>query len=231
MPLFLSPRDTTSQEKMDKADCSQSKLRNTYRQFKTINALLSQWKKIYRMHIRPSLQEGRSYQLLDIGFGGGDIPIKIAQWANRDGKDLAVTAIDTDRRAVDFAKQLEAPEEVTFRHCSSSDLIAEEQQYNFVISNHLLHHLSKEELALTLSEAQSLSTQTVIFNDIRRSSIGYLLFSLLTRPVFRKSFITEDGLTSIQRSYTAPELRQAVPDGWQVQKLFPFRLLLTYHHG
>lgn len=45
MPLFLSSRDTDGTEKMDDPDCDQAELENTYRQFQTINALISQWKK------------------------------------------------------------------------------------------------------------------------------------------------------------------------------------------
>ncbi|MCW9707443.1 class I SAM-dependent methyltransferase [Fodinibius salsisoli] len=231
MPFFLSMRDTDSTEKMDRPDCDHTELWNTYRQFSTINALLSQWRKIYRSRLRPYLQSKTHSHILDIGFGGGDIPIKLAQWANQDNLRLSVTAIDPDERAFNFAQQIASPNNVKFLHCSAAELLASNRNYDFVISNHLLHHLSPDELPKVLSEAKALSNHAIIFNDIKRSDIGYALFNVLARPTFRSSFITHDGLTSIKKSYTPAELQQTVPKGWQVQTLFPFRLLLTYHHN
>lgn len=230
MPLFLTQRDTTSSERMDDPDCDQAELENTYKQFKTINALIAQWKTIYRRELCPYFRTRAENQILDIGFGGGDIPVKLVQWAAKDDIPLHITAVDTDERAFNFVQKIQTPDNVKFLNCSSSELLTTGQKYDFVISNHLLHHLSEKELRSTLSEARKLSRRGVIFNDIRRSDIGYLLFNMLARPVFRSSFITQDGLTSIKRSYTQAELSQAVPEGWQVRKLFPFRLLLAYHH-
>lgn len=232
MPLFLSNRDVDSRELMDSPDCDIQALNNTYRQFRVINALISRWRHIYLTKIRPLLQDrSRQASLLDIGFGGGDIPIKLALWAQEDGIDLRVTGIETDARAYRFAKTLDSPQNVRYIHASSTELLETGRQFDVVISNHLLHHLDQQTLLTTLSEARQLSRRAVFFNDIERSDVGYFLFNLFARPVFRSSFITSDGLTSIKRSYTLAELRRAVPSEWKVQRLLPYRLLLTYHHA
>ncbi|WP_421772891.1 class I SAM-dependent methyltransferase [Gracilimonas sp.] len=228
MPVFLSKRRPNLIEYMDRDDCDPQLLENTYRQFSTINLLLSQWKRIYKNELRPLMHKGKTYSLLDIGFGGGDVPLKLSEWANKDGLELQITAIETDQRAFEFARQLEAPNQVTFQHCSSTDLVSQSRTYDFVISNHVLHHLAEDQLLQVLDEAKSLSLQKVIFNDIERSDIGYFLFANFARLIFRNSFIVPDGLISIKRSYTIKELKQVAPAGWQVQRLFPFRLLLKY---
>lgn len=232
MPPFLSGRNTTLTERMDDPNCDKQELFNTYRQFSVINSLISRWKKIYRTDIRPACQDlSKPYSLLDIGFGGGDLPIKIAQWAKRDGISLEVTAIETDPRAMEFIQDRTIPNEVSFLQHSSGDLVKQNATFDFVISNHLIHHLTEQELHELLDQAEKLSTRKVLFNDIERSDAGYLLFNTLSRPVFRSSFITEDGLTSIKRSYTARELREAVPASWKVSRIFPWRLLLSYDHS
>ncbi len=230
MTLFLDQRDTTSLERMDDPNCDIDELTNTYRQFDTINRLVSQWGRIYKRIIRPQLKRNVNNSLLDIGFGGGDIPIKLAKWASMDGFNLQITAIDSDPRAFNYIRQIERPANTTFLQCTLSELDPASQQFDFVISNHLLHHLGYEALNNMLSQARKLSRKQVIFNDIKRDDWAYLFFSLLSRPVFRSSFITEDGLTSIKRSYTRNELSEAVPEEWQVRSLFPFRLLLMYRH-
>lgn len=234
MSIFLDQRDTEAREHMDDPDCNREQLFDTYRQFSYINALISGWKRIYRREIRPvCAAHSKPYRLLDIGFGGGDLPIKIAQWAKSDKLQLQITAIDSDPRALEFVEQhhTELPEHITFRNISSGELLESGARFDFVISNHLLHHLPEDTLAGMLYEATALSRQKVIFNDIERSAIGYLLFSLLSRPFFRNSFITEDGLTSIRRSYTASELRAVLPEGWNIERIFPYRLLVTYKHA
>jgi 2-polyprenyl-3-methyl-5-hydroxy-6-metoxy-1,4-benzoquinol methylase len=228
MPLFLSNRQPELKEIMDRQDCDQVLLENTYRQFATINLLLSQWKRIYKAHLLPLMKEDKTYTLLDIGFGGGDVSIKMAEWAGKDGIDLVITAIETDERAYQYSQKLETPDNIHFRHCSSSDLVSENATYDFVISNHVLHHLSKEQTYTILEEAKSLATQKVIFNDIERSDLGYALFTTFARLLFRNSFIVTDGLTSIKRSYTQNELQKIAPEDWAVEQIFPFRLLLLY---
>lgn len=230
MPLFLSQRDTTSRERMDDPDCDIKELQNTYRQFSTINTIISQWRRIYRQEIRPSLQTSTPKTLLDIGFGGGDIPIKLARWASDEGYNLQVTAIDPDPRAIDFVQEREHPQNIEFLQCRASELNPSKERFNFVISNHLLHHLERQEFFEVLAQARDLSSEAVIFNDIHRSDWAYLLFNIFSRAVFGSSFITDDGLTSIKRSYTYKELAEVAPDRWQVESQFPFRLLLKYYH-
>ncbi|MDX1617957.1 MAG: methyltransferase domain-containing protein [Balneolaceae bacterium] len=232
MPLFLKERDTDATEFMDDPECDREELFNTYRQFGVVNALISRWRTIYLRHIRPHCADpGQTYTLLDIGFGGGDIPRRLARWAAEDRIRLRVTGIETDPRAMEFVRRQQFPDSVRFRRASSTDLAEKGDTFDFVISNHLLHHLDREEFHGLLDEARRLSTRKVLFNDIERSDLGYLLFNLLARPIFRSSFITHDGLTSIRRSYTRSELELRIPDNWRVERIFPYRLLLIYEHG
>lgn len=228
MPWFLKKRQPHLTEYMDREDSDPALLNNTYLQFAVINLLISGWRKIYKKHLRPLMHGKQRHTLLDIGFGGGDIAIKLAEWAKKDGFQLDVTAIDTDRRAYDFVTQIYPDELVHWEHTSSAELVAQNRTFDFVISNHLVHHLQDYQLLNLLGEAQQLARQKIIFNDIRRSSIGYLMFTTLARFLFSNSFIVQDGLMSIKRSYTKSELQSHVPKSWKVHRVFPFRLLLTH---
>jgi 2-polyprenyl-3-methyl-5-hydroxy-6-metoxy-1,4-benzoquinol methylase len=230
MPFFLSQRKLHSREYMDDPECNREMLFNTYRQFAMINAAIAGWKRIYQTHIKPLLNEVvQPCSLLDIGFGGGDIPLKLAKWAAEDGFLLHITAIDTDPRAMEYVKSLSVPSNVTFLHCSAVELLSIGGKFDLVISNHLLHHLNPDELKQLLNQSKKLSKGKVLFNDIERNDIGYGLFSLITLP-FPYSFIREDGLISIKRSYTFRELKKHIPADWEVRRQFPFRLLLSYTH-
>jgi 2-polyprenyl-3-methyl-5-hydroxy-6-metoxy-1,4-benzoquinol methylase len=229
MPFFLRHRKNDLHELMDDPNCDSEKLKNTYRQFRTINKFLSRWDLIYKKEIKPILeqQDGKA-SLLDIGFGGGDISLHLSKLAANDGFHLNITSIDSDPRSLEYIQTLEIPSNIHFRHALSTTLVNEQASYDFVISNHLLHHLDQTSFETICAEAKLLATKKVIFNDIERSDLGYIFFTVLSKLFFRNSFISYDGRISIKRSYTFDELSQIAPDNWEVRRIIPYRLNLIY---
>ena len=247
---FLSTRRSDLVEWMDRSDCDPVKLHNTYRYFPVINRLISRWDAVYRHYIRPQLRKGQRFTLLDVGSGGGDITRNIHAWAVRDGFLLDVTGIDPDGRALEYARsgtgtdpddradrddrsdredRADAePATLRFLQTDTGRLRLEGKKFDFVVCNHVLHHLSDEDIAAFLDDLAALSVRRVICSDIERSAIGYALFSVATWPLFPNSFIRADGLISIRKSYRPNELRAILPQGWRVVRQFPFRLLVLY---
>ena len=231
MPLILSQRNDTLVEWMDRPDCDALLLQNTYRQFTTINRLLSGWNSIYKNYIRPILDKkhGRC-SILDIGCGGGDIIRLLHKLCEMDGYEVEFTGIDPDSRSMEYLTSLKWPDSVTFRAVYSHTLIEEESQFDIVISNHLVHHLNGPQLLSVCNDAEKLTRKLVIFSDIERSDLGYISFSTIAPLIFRNSYIVTDGKISIRRSYRKPELVQRLPQNWSVRRMFPFRLLATYEN-
>ncbi len=229
MPVYLRHRQPELIEEMDKPDCNPDKLFRTYRHFASINSFLAGWRRIYTAYLKPQMGNRQdTYSLLDIGFGGGDIPFALSEWAQADGINLEITAIETDQRALEYVQHLPENEHVSFLNCSSSDLVKKHEQFDFVISNNLLHHLSESETSELISDSSFLAKKLVVFNDIKRSDLGFMLYHAYSRLFFRNSFVTVDGLASIKRSYTHTELAQLTTTGWRVESLYPFRLLLIH---
>jgi 2-polyprenyl-3-methyl-5-hydroxy-6-metoxy-1,4-benzoquinol methylase len=222
---FLRERAADAVEEMDLPGCDPARLDRTYAQFALVNRAVSGWRGIYRRQLRPRLRAGSATTLLDIGCGGGDVSVLLARWAARDGLRLAVTAVDPDPRASRFATEHHRADGVTFRQAGSATLVREGHSFDFVVSNHVLHHLSQEELPSFLADSAALCHGRVIHNDLRRSALAYALFFAGSWPL-AGSYIRQDGLTSIRRSYIAEELRAAAPPGWTVARRAPYRNLL-----
>lgn len=213
---------------MDDPNCDPAALELTYAQFRVINTVVAGWQLTYHRHLRPALAGARITTVLDIGCGGGDLARTLARWAARDGYSLRITGIDPDPRAHAWAVRQPAVPGVSFRQAFSADLVAEGRSFDLVISNHLLHHLHDAQVQALLDDSQQLARNTVVHSDIARSQWAYRLFSAGTWPFFRGSFIREDGLISIRRSYTTEELREVAPPRWQVQRQPPWRNLLIH---
>ncbi len=230
MPFFLKHRNEALVEWMDREDCDEELLNNTYSQFTTINKLLSGWAKIYREMIHPILKQnpGETTYILDIGCGGGDIIRLLDGLIKKDGFEAKLTGIDTDERSIRFLQNRDHPENITFRNITSGELAEERTEFDIVISNHLIHHLSENNLRSVCHDAETLAKSLTIFSDIERSDIGYASFGLIAPLLFRSSYIVADGLISIKKSYRKKELQQILPSGWVVTRKFPFRLLATY---
>ena len=212
---------------MARPDCEPDRLQRTDEQFALVTRVVTGGHRLYRTRVRPQVAGVGTATLLDVGCGGGDLAVMLARWASRDGIRLHVTGVDPDERAFRFAAGRKPVPGVEFRQASSGDLLAEGKSYDIVISNHVLHHLTAPELQQFLDESTGLARRLALHNDLSRSAAAYALFSAGALPL-TGSYIRGDGLTSIRRSYTVPELAAVVPAGWTVEPHSPFHCLLTY---
>ncbi|MFJ4045570.1 methyltransferase domain-containing protein [Microbacterium sp. NPDC089987] len=232
MAADLRRRAVALQELMDADDADLAMLERTYARFPLVNAVVSGWRGVYRQEILPRARRGR-IRVLDIGCGGGDISRTIARSLQRDGLTADVVGADIDPRAVRWAAEADKHRLVDWRCASSGELAAAGELFDVVLSNHLLHHLSAARLADLLDDSARLTAPggIAVHSDIARSRTAYRLFDAATLPLARNvlagSFIREDGLISIRRSYTAAELAAVAPEGWRVQRRMPARLLLV----
>jgi 2-polyprenyl-3-methyl-5-hydroxy-6-metoxy-1,4-benzoquinol methylase len=226
MPLILNQREPDLTEWMDQPDCDRDKLFNTYRQFETINKLLSGWRSIFHQFLKPVIEANNgSATLLDIGCGGGDIIRYLDQLCRKNGYLVDFTGLDPDPRAKSYFVENTESDRIRFLDGNSRHLTDEGHSYDVVISNHLLHHLQDHEVQALCRDAERLGKHLVLFNDIERSDIGYGLFAITTPLLFRRSYISPDGKRSIRRSFRKKELQKLLPDNWHVNRQFPFRLL------
>jgi 2-polyprenyl-3-methyl-5-hydroxy-6-metoxy-1,4-benzoquinol methylase len=224
----LRNRAVDAVEIMDDPHCDPVALRQTYSDFKVVNAVVSGLRHSYRRDIRPRLSASRPHALLDIGSGGGDVARSLARWAARDGLLLTVTAIDPDARAHAFATAQPPLPGLEFRRAHSGDLVAAGERFDTVLSNHVLHHLGAADLGALLADSERLSRSLVLHSDIERAPLAYAGFGVGTWPFFRRSYIRADGLTSIRRSFTFSELAAVAPPGWSVRRERPYRLVLRW---
>ncbi|WP_258366121.1 MULTISPECIES: methyltransferase domain-containing protein [unclassified Curtobacterium] len=223
-PVDLSTRAVDLRELMDDPDCDPAMLDRTFRRFALVNAAVSGWRSVWRTHVAPALPATGRARVLDLGCGGGDLARSLLRWARGDGFDLEVVGVDPDPRAIAAAER-RTTAGVTFRTESSADLVAAGERFDVVVSNHVLHHLDDAERAAFLRDSGELAVTRSVHSDIRRSVSAYRLYAIGAPFVSAGTFIREDGLRSIRRSFTVPELTAALPPGWRAEAASPHRVL------
>lgn len=220
----LSVRDTELQELMDDPACDRRALDRTFRRFAVVNALVSGWRAVWRTHVVPALPPSGRARVLDLGCGGGDLARSLVRWAGSDGFSIEVVGIDPDERAIAAATRT-AARGVTFRQASSAELVAAGERFDVVVSNHVLHHLDDAARAAFLADSERLADGRNLHSDIRRSRQAYRAYALASPLVSAGTFVRVDGLRSIRRSFTVPELQGVLPAGWRAERAAPHRVL------
>lgn len=226
-------READLRELMDDPHCDERMLLRTVRRFGLVNRAVSGWGTIYRTSVRPYLRaraddpRARPARILDVGCGGGDVALTLARRARADGFAVEVCGIDPDPRCLSIATSRPPVDGVTFRGAYAADLVEAGETFDVVVSNHVLHHLTRDQAHELFAHTDALGAELALHNDIARSRRAWSLYALGILPLAPGTFLFTDGLRSIRRSYTVAELQREVPPGWTVTTPAPFRVLAT----
>lgn len=231
----MQSRNTSDKEKLELAEVDENHLQRTIRQFKLINDLFSASSRLVREHFFTIMEQDpeRNYTLLDVGSGGGDISVRIAREARKRGLKLKITALDNDERIIPLANQaIRDYPEISIVRGNALDLSGL-GPFDFIFSNHLLHHLSWDEIRLLLEQITPRTRLAFVMNDLKRSKWAYLGFTMFSWLMTRRSFHFHDGRLSIRRAFLPEELRDFIRDNFpdsplQVVETYPARVVLLY---
>jgi 2-polyprenyl-3-methyl-5-hydroxy-6-metoxy-1,4-benzoquinol methylase len=169
----------------------------------------------------------RTFRLLDVGFGDGDMLRAIARWAHVHGIEAELTGIDLNPRSLAAAQAKPSPGAPICYLTGDYASLAREG-WDCVISSLVAHHMSEAELVafLTFMEAEARSGWFV--NDLHRHRFAYATWPLLAGLMGWHRIVRLDGHTSIARSFRPPEwhgllVRAGITQA-RVYRQFPFRL-------
>jgi 2-polyprenyl-3-methyl-5-hydroxy-6-metoxy-1,4-benzoquinol methylase len=228
-------RNTSDKEKLECVDADMDRLQRTIRQFKLINYLFSGSSRLMREHFFSIMEQApdRTYTLLDVGGGGCDIAIRTAREARRRGLKLDITALDNDKRVISLANQaIRDYPEIRIVEGNALDL-NQLGPFDFVFSNHLLHHLAWDDIRIFLDSIIARTRIAFVMNDLKRSNWAYLGFTIFSWLLIPQSFHFYDGRLSIRRGFLPEELRDFLRGNFpnrviQVVETYPARVVLIH---
>ncbi len=224
---------SSAPERMDDPAADEAQLIKTIQQFTPINILFSASRRLLKRHILPRMEAHTAapYTLLDIGAGGCDTALWLSDYCARRNISVRITCIDNDPRIAAYARRKTAGSpQVEMVEMSAFD-IERLGRFDFIFSNHFMHHLHDSELSALLELVHRRTAIRFLMNDLARSKLSYLGFSLFAALFLHRSFAGEDGRISISRAFTLPELQAVIrrtraSERMQTSTTFPGRVFI-----
>jgi 2-polyprenyl-3-methyl-5-hydroxy-6-metoxy-1,4-benzoquinol methylase len=175
-----------------------------------------------------AIGEAKSFRLMDVGFGDGDILRAIARWARRRGIEAELVGVDLNEKSV-RAAELATPPDMAIDY-RAGDYLDQAGPFDFVISSQVTHHMTDDQLLTFLRHMEAEALMGWLVCDLHRHRFAHWGFPLLARLMLVHRIVREDGRLSIARSFRPDEWRAllaeaGIPAGAaRIVRRFPFRL-------
>jgi ubiquinone/menaquinone biosynthesis C-methylase UbiE len=185
---------------------------------------------LVRRYLRRWLAEKRSYRVLDLATGYGDIPRLIAAWGAEKGITIELDAVDANAATVEIArKQSEAFPAINWI-CADALRYESAQSYDLVCCSLALHHFSETDAVSLLRSIRRLSHRFALVADLERTPLTTWGIWLLTTFIYRDPMTRYDGMLSAKRAFSFGEMEelaeQAGWDNYGHDRAFPCRQAL-----
>ncbi len=204
---------TRSYEKeiMDEFDLGGEAMAQTLREITFINKWLGgnavTTDGLDRMIAQTPIQESRPLTIADLGCGGGDMLLLMAEWAKKRKITAQLTGIDANSYIIQYAENQTANySNIHYHHLDIFTPKFQQQPYDIVTCTLFCHHFTDEEL---IQLFRSLHTQTrigIVINDLHRHWFAYHSISWLTQLFSKSYMVRNDARLSVKRGFTRKEL-------------------------
>jgi SAM-dependent methyltransferase len=189
------------------------------------------WKAVERL---VATNASRTWRVLDLASGGGDVAIDVARRAARAGARVIVDGWDVSPFAVRYATARASERQIENVQFYREDVLGGPlpEDYDVVMCSLFLHHLPEDVATALLSKMAAAAQRLVLVNDLCRSAFGYGLAWLGCRFLTRSPIVHVDGPRSVQSAFSLTEIREVARQGGLagavVERRWPCRFLLQW---
>jgi 2-polyprenyl-3-methyl-5-hydroxy-6-metoxy-1,4-benzoquinol methylase len=173
--------------------------------------------------------------LLDIATGSGDVPIRIAQLARRDGVTLRISGVDSSPVAIEAARRRARLQGVDASF-ACQDVLGGPLggPHDIVMCSLFMHHLARPQAVATLYKMKCAASRLVLVSDLLRAQSSYLQAWAASR--FTLSRIARvDALLSVRAAWTIEEFAAIASEaglaGAAIRPCWPARFLLEWRRS
>lgn len=191
---------------MDDREFSGEALKESFRFIKFINLLGGGQRTVFsgfRQALR-GRSRGTAFSVLDVGCGIGDMGRGIIRWGKAQGFDFAYTGLEPNEEILNLARNNTRGENIRFIRGNLFDNDLPEA--DLVVVSMVLHHLGDSEVVTAIQHLSRKSKIALIINDLERSTLSYLICSMLVFSM-KDARSRYDALLSIKKGFTLEEIQ------------------------
>ena len=215
-----------AEERMDDPSLDPATYREVLRDLAKVNTVTLARRPTLNF-LEKAVGDQRTFRLLDVGFGDGDMLRAIARWADRHGIAADLVGIDLNPRSRAIAQEHGGG--IDYRTGDYADLA--DEPWDCVVSSLVAHHMTRDQLVAFLRFMEDHARLGWFVNDLHRHTVSYLGYPVLARLAGWHEIVRKDGHTSIARSYRPAEWRALLADASvtqaSIERHFPFRLCVS----
>lgn len=239
---FRSDRRDLQPEWMDQPELDGAEHRRALAGLGRLNRLSRTTATLWK-EIAPLLKSDpeRTWTLLDVACGGGDLAVGLAQRAHRSGLKLRISGCDISPTAVQRAERLahDAGVEADFMQhdifAGVGDTSADERalpRYDIITCALFVHHLESDQAVELLRTLSDHTGRLLLVSDLIRSRLGFSLAKAACWLVTCSPVVRYDGPQSVIAAFTVGEAkelcREAGLSDAEIRRRWPERFLIKW---
>ncbi len=177
-------------------------------------------------------QDLRSFSVLDVGAGSGELLRVTAHWAGENNRKAWLVGLELNARSARAIRDESSdyPEICSVR-ANGFQLPFRDRAFDFAIQSLTLHHFDDAGAMRILREMARVAARGIFVIDLHRNPVAYFFYTTVAHLFLHNRLIHEDGALSILKSWKAEELQTLATEAGltqvKVEKHFPSRLVLS----
>jgi SAM-dependent methyltransferase len=220
-------------EHLDKGDYTPEEYEGCLVELRRVNKWLGDTRAL-RAALVPEIEGAgvRSFSLLDVGAGSGELLRVVAREARARGWRARLVGLElNERSARAILEESREFDEIAAMRGDAFHLPFADGAFDYVICSLFTHHFRDAGVVAILREFRRVARRRLFVIDLHRHALAYFLYTTAGRLFLHNRLIREDGALSIRRSFRRDELRrlakEAQIENVEVRRRFPFRLVLS----
>ena len=174
----------------------------------------------------------KSFSILDVGAGSGELLRVSATWARQSGRTLSAVGLELNERSAEsIIEESNRFAEISSVRGDALKLPFFDSAFDYVICSLFTHHFVNEQVVQIFREMSRVAKRRIFVIDLHRHPVAYFLYTTVGKLILHNRLLRHDGALSILRSFKVEELlelaQQARLNDVSVERHFPFRLVLS----
>jgi ubiquinone/menaquinone biosynthesis C-methylase UbiE len=149
--------------------------------------------------------------IADLGCGGGDMLIVMANWAKKQNLNAQFIGIDANDFMINFAQKRTANyQNISYLHQNIFSEEFKKHQFDIVTMTLFCHHFDDESLIKILQQFRKQTRLGIVINDIHRHWFAYHSIAWITKLFLKSYLVKNDAKLSVWRAFRQKDLENII---------------------